>query len=556
MFHKEITKLLAQHIPLTQETILDLIEVPPNPEMGDYAFPCFALARELKKAPPQIAAELAQKIELSGNIKELAAQGPYLNIFIAESAWAKELLAQDSLSFWKFATRGKKILIEYPSPNTNKPLHLGHVRNMVIGSTLVKLLSTSGNEVIPVNLNNDRGIHICKSMLAYQKWGEKREPDKKSDHFVGDWYVKFAQEANEELQAEAQAMLQAWEAGDPAVRALWEKMNGWAFNGWQETYDRFGITFAKQYYESNIYTQGKELVLANIPEVFEKDESGAVFANLEEYKLPNKYLLRKDGTTLYMTQDVAFTIKKQQEWNPDKQIWVVGNEQELHFQQLFAILDKLGRPIENFYHLNYGMVELPEGKMKSREGTVVDADDLLDEMEFLAAEQVRERHDDWPEEKVNEVAKWLAMGAIRFFMNKYDPARNFVFDPKSSLSFEGDTGPYVQYTHARICSILKRAGKIEDANNALLTTPEEIAVCKQLIELPKAFLAAVSNYKPHLIAQQLLDCSRAINTFYHAHPVLQADEDIKNARLALLLRTQQILEQGLDLLGIHAPDEM
>jgi len=551
MFSSYVAQILTKETGLPKEEVAQLIEIPPDSSLGDYAFPCFSLAKEAKKAPASVAEELAKKLTPSTPVAKISSAGPYVNFFIEPNAWAAQF-AQEKL-FEKI--KGKKVLIEFPSPNTNKPLHLGHVRNMTLGSALSCILETRGCEVVRVNLNNDRGIHICKSMLAYQLWGGGKEPDKKPDHFVGDFYVRFAQEAehDESLQEQAQELLRKWEAGDESVRALWSRMNEWAHTGFAETYERYNISFDKEYFESEFFAEGKKLIEQN-KELF-AEEDGAIVARLEKYGLPDKVLLRSDGTSIYITQDIVLTRRKMRDFSPDKQIWVVGNEQELHFKQLFAILDMLGIPQDTFFHLSYGMIELPDGKMKSREGRVVDADDLLDEMESLAATQVAERHPDWSADRVKEVSSWLAMGAIRFFILKYDAAKNFVFDPENSLSFEGDTGPYVQYTHARLSSIIRKAGSTPKGDLSVLGV-EEIESVKALYGLRKAFESAATSYRPHLIAQQLLLAARALNTYYHAHQVLQAENDVRDARLVFLELARKALAEGLSLLGIHAPEEM
>ena len=551
MFEELVAKKIAEQTTLEEEQVLELIEIPPDESLGDYAFPCFVLAKELKKAPLIIAQELAEKITDELFVK-VEAKGPYINFFIKPGAWTRQLSSFTQRLWSPFLD--EKVLLEYPSPNTNKPLHLGHVRNMVLGSTVYKVLSRAGAQVVQVNLNNDRGVHICKSMLAYKLWGSNQEPDKKSDHFVGDWYVRFAKEAEQDpsLNEQAQEMLQRWEEGDEEVLTLWKKMNSWAYTGWQETFKEFSVSFDKEYYESDIYSEGKKLVLDN-KSLFEVDD-GAVVADLDDYKLPKKVLLRRDGTSIYITQDLALTLKKEEEFSPDKQVWIVGNEQELHFRQLFAILDLLGYPKKNYFHLSYGMIELPSGKMKSREGSVVDADDLLSEVKVLAEKNIRERQE-WPEKKVQAVAHSVALAAIRFFIIKYDPVKGFVFHPEKSLSFEGDTGPYLQYTHARISRILEKAG-YQHQETTIELGVEEVVVCKAVSGLRQAFVEAASNYKPHLIAQQLLVLGRAINSYYHSTPVLQAEQDVQDMRLMFLYEVRAVLAQGLSLLGIDAPKEM
>ncbi len=544
MFQQKIAKVLAQHSSLDEQKICELLERPPE-GMGDFAFPCFSLTKELQKAPAQIAQELAGKCgdELFSRIE---AKGPYVNFFLKNTAWLQTINTPLILLLKK-----ESVLLEFPSPNTNKPLHLGHVRNMVLGSTMANILEASGKKAIKVNLNNDRGVHICKSMLAYQLFFEGKEPDKKSDHFVGDCYVRFAQEAEKDpsLNDEAQEMLRKWEQGDEEVLALWEKMNAWAYEGWEKTFKEFDITFDKEYYESDIYLEGKKIILEN-KNLFSEDE-GAVVADLEKYKLPKKVLLRSDGTAIYMTQDIALTIQKQQDFSPDKQVWIVGNEQELHFRQLFAILDILGHKKE-YYHLSYGMIELPSGKMKSREGTVVDADDLLNKMKELSHAQIKERHPEWSQEQLETTSHELALAAIKFFIIKYEPAKNFVFNPESSLSFEGDTGPYLQYTHARISSILR---KTDEEGDIAVLGDEEVTVCKTLDVLRESFVQS-TELKPHLLAQQLLVVARAVNSYYHATPVLKAEENVRKARITFLRKVREHIALTLSLFGITALEEM
>ncbi len=564
----ELKRLVAEELArslglLRPAEYEELLELPPNEQLGDYALPCFRLAKELKRPPAVIAGGLAGKVGREGIISEASPAGPYLNLFIKKEERARLVIrAIRDGSFWGYKREGKRVLIEYPSPNTNKPLHVGHVRNMVLGSTVSILLSRQGNKVFQVSLNNDRGIHICQSMLAYQRWGGGREPDKKPDHFVGDFYVKYHEEAKRDpgLAEEARRMLQEWERGKEEVRALWRKMRDWALQGFRETYERYKVGFDKEYFESEVYEEGKRLVLERLDR-FERDENGAVYARLGKYHLPDKVLLRTDGTTLYVTQDLAFTLRKEADFSPDLQVWVVASEQDLYFRQLFAILNLLGYETERFHHLSYGMVSLPEGKMKSREGRVVDADELLDRLEELAASEIRKRRAEWSEDRVREVGASVALAAIRFFMLKYDPRKEFLFDLGRSISFEGDTGPYLQYTHARICSVLRKAGARggsaeEKGDPSLLTTREEQSLLKELSFLSPAFHEAARSYKPNLLAQQLLSVARAFNTFYHQHPVLKAGGGLREARLLLLSATRRALGEALELLGITPLEEM
>lgn len=549
-FKQRIQKLLLQ------QGITANLEIPPDSALGDYALPCFDLAKERKKAPAAIAKDIAANFS-ADFLEKVEAAGPYVNFFIKSQALAAAVLAASQNDLWSFGKAGKRILVEYPGPNTNKPLHIGHVRNMTLGSTIINILRADGNTVFSVNINNDRGVHICKSMLAYQRWGNGALPDKKSDHFVGDWYVRYANEAklHPELEDEIQQMLVSWESNDDAVRALWKKMNAWVLDGFSQTYKRFNISFDKEYYESEIYKDGKKIVLDNMDK-FTTDETGSVIAPLSQYSLQDKVLLRKDGTSIYITQDIALTLQKMKDFNPDIQVWVVGNEQILHFKQLFAILKMLGTPTDSFHHLSYGLVALPDGRMKSREGKIVDADDMLDEIEALVHTIIEKNHPEWSQEKKAMTASAIAQAAIRFFMIKFDSERDFVFNPESSLSFEGDTGPYLQYTHARICSILAKTSLPAAADAAVLVHREEQVLLRALSSVDASFRKAVQEYKPHIIASQLLEIARSFNTFYHACPVLQAPSPIREARLILIDKTRETLATGLGLLGIDALREL
>ncbi|MBI1969415.1 arginine--tRNA ligase [Candidatus Woesearchaeota archaeon] len=541
------------------------LEIPQNPAMGDFAFPCFGLAKELKKNPAAIAQELAGKLNPKAPIQKIEAKGPYVNFFIVKENMAEAILHAVTKENGTYgATKGKKekVLLEFPSPNTNKPLHLGHLRNIFLGMSISNILEFLGNRVYRVNLNNDRGIHICKSMLAYQKFGKGREPDKKSDHFVGDFYVLYNQKLKEmpALEQEAQSMLRKWEEGDKEVRALWKQMNQWALQGFEMTYCRLGMVFDKTYNESAFFDKAKVMVEEGLKKgVFERQEDGSVLAPLEQYGLPNKVVLRKDQTSIYITQDMYLAKKKFEDFKIDRSIYLVGSEQNLHFQQLFKILELLGYPwAKQCLHLSYGMVYLPQGRMKSREGRVVDADDLLEEMEKLAAAEIRKRHPELKEKEVKERAKQIGHGALRFFILKVDAQKDMVYNPEESIAFEGETGPYVQYAHARICSILKKHGKKipEKGDFSLLNSPEEKQLIKALATFPETVHAAAMHYRPSLLCQYLISLAQACNEFYHQHPILQAEEKRRDARLLLISCIRQVLENGLSLLGIEAPGEM
>ena len=547
--------------------IENLIEIPPPEINYNYAFPCFQLAKFQKKAPSLIAEELENKIKNIKIFHEVKALGPYLNfridsseilmnIFKNQQDYGKLLIKSNKNDF-----KSNKIVIEYPSPNTNKPLHLGHVRNMLLGSTLSNLLKYIGHEVYQVNLNNDRGIHICKSMLAYKKWGNNKDPDFKSDHFVGQFYVKFSEEEekNQDLLEEAKEMLISWEKNDPETRHLWEKMNNWALKGFKETYRKFDIKFDKEYFESEFYWKGKEKILEGLKKgIFEKREDGAVIARLNELKgLQDKVLLRSDGTSIYITQDVYLAYLKKQDFDYERSIYIVGNEQDFYFKQLFTVLEMLGFE-EDKYHFSYGMISLPEGKMKSREGTVVDADDILEEMHQLAYEEVNKRYPNLSEEEKNYRAGVIGKSALRFFILKFSPRSDFVFNPNESISFEGGTGPYIQYCYARIESIISKSDQeiSLDIDFKLLGHEKELDLLKNLHSFPEVVDQAINNYTIHLIPQYLLSLCQSFNSFYDSCKVISEEKDLERARLMLIKCVQIVIKIGLNLLGIETLDKM
>jgi arginyl-tRNA synthetase len=558
-FRVDIVVAIAKELKEKKSDIDNLIEIPPDSKLGDYAFPCFKFSSKLKKKPNEIAEELSNTLKVNF-VDRLEVKGPYLNFFLKPEALVENVLTEVFSKKEKYGSskEGKeKIMIEFPAPNTNKPLHLGHLRNMFLGQSMTNIFSFLGHKVFPVNLNNDRGVHICKSMWAYQKFGEGKEPDKKSDHFVGDFYVKYNQEANEQSEKEIQEMLQKWEDGDKEVRSLWEKMNKWAFDGFDETYKRLGVNFAKMYYESEFYDKGKDIVLEGLKKkLFYKNEDGAVEIDLEKDGLGKKILLRSDGTSVYMTQDLYLAKKKFDDFGIDRSIYVVGSEQKYHFNVLFKLLKVLGMPYaDKCYHLSYGMVRLPDGKIKSREGTIVDADDLLDKVEDLAKKEIEKRHK-LNAKEVKERAEKIGIGAFRFFLLKYDSFKDMVYDPKESLSFEGETGPYVQYAHARCCSVLKKSEFDEKIDYGLLKNKEELEVIKILGTFGDVVKTAADNYKPSAIARYLLDLASAFNGFYNNCQIISKDGKLSNARLALVEAVKTVLASGLGLLEIKSPVEM
>ena len=541
---------------LSKQEIESLIEIPPNPEMGDYAFPCFALSKTLKKNPVQIAEELSKKIK-SPDFEKIESSGPYLNFFMDKKKLVEKILNEISQKdFGKSKKKSEIIVIEFPSPNTNKPLHLGHLRNMALGESIARIHEFSGDKIKRVNLNNDRGIHICKSMLAYKEFGKNKKPDKKSDHFVGDYYVKFNELAKKDksYETKAQELLQKWEKGDKNTLELWKKMNKWALDGFKETYKNFGIKHDKEYFESKIYKEGKKIILDNVKKgVFEKKKEGAIFVNLEKEKLGEKVLLRKDGTAVYITQDIYLATLKKKEFNFDKSFYVVGNEQEYHFNVLFNILDKIGIDKEGLKHISYGMVELPEGKMKSREGNVVDGDNLIEEIKQMAKKELEARTK-ISKKELEERSHTISLAAIKYFLLKVDSRKNMIFNPKDSLNFEGDTGPYILYSYARANSILK---KVKSKNKKLKIKnleQNEIKLAKKLSDFPKIVEKSYKDLNPSHIANYSYQLAQIFNEFYHSCPVINSKSE--SLRIEIVKNFKKILNQSMNLLGIETINEM
>ena len=566
-------KIIAEYLKtsvknFSVEDLESLIEIPPQNINFSYAFPVYRLAKFEKKAPNLIAKELKEKLVLPDFLDNIEAKGPYLNFRVNVHTVLNNIyeLKQDYGKIREIGEINKftplRIVIEYPAPNTNKPLHLGHVRNMLLGNSLSQILKYKGHKVFQVNLNNDRGIHICKSMLAYKKWGNDEAPkERKSDHFVGEYYIKFSQEAekNKKLNEEATSMLKLWEQNDPDTRVLWKKMNKWALDGFKETYRKFDISFDKEYYESNLYKEGKEIILDNVKKGFlNKTEDGAVYANLKEsFNLPNKILLRSDGTSIYITQDIYLAYLKKEDFNYDESIYVVGNEQDLYFKQLFAVLEIIGFK-EQKYHLSYGMISLPEGKMKSREGTVVDADDIIEQMHVLAYEEVHKRYPNLPKKEKLRRARIIGMAALRFFILKFNPRSDFIFNPKESISFEGETGPYIQYCYARIESIFNKSKEKLDLNINfdLINHEKELILIKQLNYFPEVIDTTANSYGIHLLPQYLLSLCQDFNSFYASCQVISENKELERARLLLIKCVQIVIKIGLNLLGIETLEEM
>ncbi len=546
------------------------MEVPPNLEMGDIAFPLFLFAKTFRKAPVKIAEELLTSINENSDASQYGtakAVGPYLNVFLAKTEMASSILNKildENENYGKSKMlENEKIMVEFSSPNTNKPLHLGHLRNDVLGESISRILKFCGADVYKVNIINDRGVHICKSMLAYQKFANGTTPEKegvKSDRFVGDQYVafhKYSQENPEKAEAEAKQMLLDWEAGNkPKIMELWKQMNAWATNGIKQTYDRTGISFDKIYFESETYLKGKDQILKGLEKgIFYKEEDGSVWVDLEEIKLDKKVLLRSDGTSLYMTQDIGTAISRHSDWPFTQMIYVVGNEQEYHFKVLFFVLEKLGFDwAKKLYHLSYGMVNLPEGKMKSREGTVVDADDLINSLKADVLEKINESEREEKLDNPEETAEKIALGALHYFLLQVSAKKDMLFNPKESLSFTGNTGPYLQYMGARISSILRKAETNEhkatlqnaELKPELLNSESEWALLKRLEDFPVQIERAANKKDPGVVTAYIYELSKDFSRFYRDCPILTAeDKDLCYTRLNLAKATQIVLRNAM-----------
>ena len=555
---------------------------------GDYTVVVFPLLRASKKSPEATATELGEKItSTTPEIKSFNVIKGFLNLVVDSSFWSarfSEIIATEN--FGMAEPSGRTIMIEYSSPNTNKPLHLGHIRNNLLGYSVATILKANGHNVIKVNLVNDRGIHICKSMLAWQLYGGGETPQSsgmKGDHLVGKYYVEFDKHYKAEVKElvaggmsedeakkkapimlQAQEMLRKWEAKDPEVYSLWETMNGWVYEGFDVTYKALGVDFDKVYYESQTYLLGKSLVEDGLQKgVFFHKEDNSVWIDLEADGLDQKLLLRGDGTSVYMTQDLGTALSRFEENSLDDMIYVVGNEQNYHFQVLKLVLKKLGYEwSDNIFHLSYGMVELPEGKMKSREGTVVDADDLIADMVGTAREMSQElgKLDGVSEQEAAAICEMVGLGALKYFILKVDPKKTMLFDPRESIDFNGNTGPFIQYTHARIRSILRKAeesGVTTAGYDKAELLPEEIELIKALSEYPATVRVAGQQFAPSVIAAYAYDLAKQFNGYYHDHSILKEErEEVRALRLMLASEVARVIRSAMALLGINVPERM
>ena len=579
-----VKELYNQELPESQVSLQDT-----RAEFeGQITIVVFPVVRMSKKSPEATGTDLGNYlVEHVEEVTGFNVIKGFLNLSIADSYWTT--LFNDYLlkpDFGAIAPTGRKVMVEYSSPNTNKPLHLGHVRNNLLGYAVAELLKANGSEVYKVNLVNDRGIHICKSMLAWQKWSNGETPDSsgmKGDHLVGKYYVLFDKEYKKEIDTliqqgqteeeakksapliqEAQAMLLAWENGDQQVIDLWKKMNGWVYDGFAVSYKNLGVDFDKYYYESNTYLLGKGAVEEGLEKgVFFKKPDGSVWIDLTEDGLDQKLVLRADGTSVYITQDLGTAQMKYDDFNMDESIYVVGNEQDYHFKVLFLILDKLGKTwAKGLHHLSYGMVDLPNGKMKSREGTVVDADDLVAEMINTAREKTEAlgKVNEFSEEEKETLYYNIGMGALKYFLLKVEPKKRLLFDPAESIDFQGNTGPFIQYTHARIKSLLAKAdyqaGKATGAEVYLTPTEREMIILQS--KYPAEIAQAAKGFSPASLANYLYEIAKMFNKFYHEIPpiIKEENEGLKQQRLNLSWVTANILKSGMKILGITVPERM
>lgn len=581
---QKLTIAIQEAIEKLYELKEEVILQPTRKEFeGNYTYVFFGIVSKARKAPAVIGEAIGEYLsDNSDLIDSFNVVKGFLNLKVKDKYWVKSLQAY---SPDKEAKNGETILVEFSSPNTNKPLHLGHLRNNFLGYSVSKILDHVGYSVIKASLVNDRGIHICKSMVAYMHFGEDETPESsgiKGDHLVGKYYVKFDQEHKSQIEdlmeeglseeeanktapimVEAQEMLLKWENNEPEIMELWSKLNGWVYDGFDETYQKIGVDFDKVYYESDTYILGKEIVDEGLEKgIFFKKDDGSVWVDLTEEGLDEKLILRGDGTSVYITQDLGTTDLKFKDYPSEKSVWVVGNEQDYHFKVLFAIMAKLGRNYaEGCYHLSYGMVDLPSGRMKSREGTVVDADDLVSEMIETAREISEEKGktEGFDDQQLADLHQMVALGALKYYLLKVEPKKRMLFNPEESIDFQGNTGPFIQYTHARIKSIIRRAevSELVVPEDFDTVNKEEVELVLLLNEFPKTVQSAAKDYSPALVANYIYELAKTFNTYYSLHSVLnEEDSAVKTFRLMLINQIANTIKTGMDLLGVDVPEKM
>ncbi len=572
---RKVSKVLEQAIQNTTKVDKIQLERPKALQFGDLTTNiAMRLASEKKQSPIHIAKEIVDDLnkqaDVVGVCEKIEVVSPgFINFYIKSDLIQVELDVIYNTSNYgsSEAGKGKKVVIEYSSPNTNKPIHVGHLRNNALGMSLANILEFTGFEVVKTQVINDRGVHIMKSLLAYQKWGNNKTPEdtgQKGDRFVADYYVMFGKQAknNPQLEEEAQNLLKAWEEGDEKVVALWKKMNKWVYDGWQETYNDFGSVFDKEYFESDLYTKGREIVeRAYDKNIVKKNSEGAYVIDLSEENLGGresgeKVLLRSNGTTVYITQDIYLAVSRFEDYHFDKMIYVVGDEQLYHFKVLFTILKKLGYDwVVNLLHYPYAHVLLPEGKMKSREGKVVDADDLISEMRTHAYDEIEKRRDDISEDEKNKNASIISMAAIKYWFLKNNQKTSIIFDPKQSLDFEGNTGPYLLYTYVRLGSVISKHDKIKNYDTKLLGEKEK-EIVRLMIQWPLVVDNFLNHYQHNFICEYLFELASKINSYYHDVSILKSEDGVRETRLALIISVRSILKTGLNLLNINIIEKM
>lgn len=550
------------------------LEIPADLNFGDFTMTAaMKVAKQIKRSPLEIAAVWQDKLAADSYIKKyvtvtVLAPG-FVNIKFKYSDIAPELIElinRDDYGRLKIG-QGKTVVVEYSSPNTNKPLHLGHLRNDALGMALAKIFSYLGYRVKKVSIINDRGIHIMQSLLAYMKWGNNDTPSKakkKGDHFVGDYYVKYNQAKDDNLEKEVSQLLQKWEDGDSQVKKIWQQMNDWVYQGWRQTYQRYGSQFDKQYYESQLYDKGREIVKDQLAKgLVYKNDKGALVINLGQYNLGGresgeKVLLRPDNTTVYTTQDIYLAKQRYQEYKFAKMFYVVADEQNYHFQALFKILELFGFSwVDRCYHYSYGMIDLPSGKMKSREGTVVDADDLLNELAELAKQEIGKRRDDLKKDEAEDIAEKVALAAVKYWFLKSNPKSRILFDPQESLDFEGNTGPYLLYTYVRLQSILRKAGQIKKMKKTgYQLLPQETRLIAEMLWWQFVLKDFNRHYNVNVICEYLYKLAGSLNSYYQSVPVLKAEGEIRDMRLQIVAAGSKILKTGLGLLNIDTLERM
>lgn len=585
---QKTTEILSKTISELYNFVPETIEVQHTRKEfeGQYTLITFPLIKQLQKKPEQIGDEIGNALLSKNFISGFNVVKGFLNLSLVDSFWVENLetnACDENYGLTSPHENAKSIMVEYSSPNTNKPIHLGHIRNNLLGYTVAEIFKAGGNKVQKIQIINDRGIHICKSMLAWEKYGNEETPQSsgiKGDHLVGKYYVEFDKHYQEEIKEllakgqseeqakknaplfiEAQEMLRKWEAGDEDVRSLWAKMNGWVYDGFSQTYSRLGVDFDHYQYESNTYLLGKDIIQKGLSQgVFFKKEDGSVWIDLTHDGLDEKLVLRSDGTSVYMTQDLGTAVERFETFNIEKLIYVVGNEQDYHFKVLFLILKKLGYKWANsLEHLSYGMVDLPDGKMKSREGTVVDADDLMEQM-FQTAKEISSelgKLDGYSEKEKEQLYESIAMGALKYYILKVDPKKRILFDPKESVDFNGNTGPFIQYTYARIQSILRKE-KVQEFNFLSAELNElEKEIIRHLNDFEETILKAGEELNPALIANYVYELVKLYNSFYQNYPILNADsKELKMLRLAISTWVSTVISSSLRLLGIKSPTKM